>query len=54
MMDSLSYRKNVGFKLQNYILNGIFPTVQLITTYETKEKQLDLEVIEKIVSQYFT
>jgi len=54
MMDSLSYRKNAGFKLQNYILNGIFPTVQLITTYETKENQLDLEVIEKIVSQYFT
>jgi len=54
MMDSLSYRKNAGFKLQNYILNGIFPTVQLITTYETKENQLDLEVIEKIVIQYFT
>ena len=53
MMDSLAYRKNVSLKLQNYISSGIIPTIQLITTYETKEKQLDLDVIEKIIKEYF-
>ena len=53
MMDNPAYRKSASLKLQNYISNGIIPTIQLITTYETKEKQLDLDIIEKIVKEYF-
>ena len=35
LMDNPSYCQNVSFKLQQYSLNGIIPSIQLITTYET-------------------
>ena len=53
MMDSPSYRKNVCMKLQNYISNGVIPSIQLITTYESKEKPLELDTIEKVIKEYF-
>ncbi len=53
MIDNPVYRKNTILKLQNYISNGIIPTIQLITTYETKENQLNMEKIEKIIKEYF-
>lgn len=53
MMDNPTYNKNVSSKLQLYISNGIIPAIQLLTTYETKEKPLTLEVVEKIVQHYF-
>ena len=53
LMDDSSYCKNVLSKLQIYISNGIIPTIQLITTYETKDHPLNMEQVEKIVKQYF-
>lgn len=53
MMDNPDYCKNVLSKLQFYISNGIIPTIQLITTYETKENPLSAETVEGIVEDYF-
>ena len=36
-MDDESYSQNVFPKLQHYTSHGIIPTIQLITTYETKK-----------------
>lgn len=53
MMDDPNYCKNAFSKLQIYISNGIIPSIQLITTYETKEYPFSMEQIEKIVDYYF-
>lgn len=53
LMDQSIYRKSTCSKLQLYISNGIIPSVQLITTYETQEAPLDPETVEKIVEHYF-
>ena len=53
MMDNAKYSNNVCSKLQLYIENGIIPSIQLITTYETKDNPLNPEMIEKIVKHYF-
>ena len=51
--DDPTYNKSIPLKLQNYITNGIIPSHQLITTYETRKKPLNLDTIEKIVEEYF-
>lgn len=53
MMDNPTYGKNVCTKLQTYISHGIIPSIQLITTYETKENPLNVDVVEKIICHYF-
>lgn len=53
MMDQSTYVKNACAKLQLYALNGIIPSIQLITTYETKEYPLTMENVERIIEQYF-
>ena len=53
MMDNPTYNKNACSKLQLYMSNGIIPTIQLITTYETKDSPLTIEMVENIVKQYF-
>lgn len=53
MMDNREYAQNVVSKLQLYISQGIIPNIQLITTYETRDKPLDSSVVEKIVRHYF-
>lgn len=52
-MDDPNYSKNVYSKLQLYNSYGIVPTIQLITTYETKDHPLSSEKIEQIVQEYF-
>lgn len=52
-MDDPAYSKNVYPKLQLYNSYGIIPSIQLITTFETKENPLSSEVIEKIIEHYF-
>ena len=52
-MDDPSYYKDVFSKLQLYTSHGIIPSINLITTYETKENPLSSEVIEKIIEHYF-
>ena len=53
LMDDPSYANNAYSKLQLYNSHGIIPSIQLITTYETKEHPLSAEVVEKIVEHYF-
>lgn len=53
LMDNPNYSKNVGSKLQLYISNGIIPTINLITTYETQTKPLCTDMVEKIIEEYF-
>lgn len=53
LMDDSVYSKNAYSKLQLYTSHGIVPTIQLITTYETKENPLSTEIVEKIIRHYF-
>lgn len=53
MMDRPEYSSQVGAKLQLYISNGIIPSIRLITTYETLDKPLSTEEVERIVKLYF-
>lgn len=52
-MDDATYAKNAYAKLQLYTSYGIIPSVQLITTYETKMHPLSYETISWICSHYF-
>ena len=54
MMDHPSYCQNVLSKLQLYTSNEIYPSIQLITTYETKEHPLDSEYVETLIKHHFT
>ena len=45
--------ENIKNELQLYTNHGIVPSIQLITTYETKEHPLTADTIEKIVEDYF-
>lgn len=53
LMDNADYSQKAFSKLQLYTSYGIVPTIQLITTYETKEHPLNIENVEKIVQHYF-
>lgn len=53
IMDNPDYSKKTYSKLQLYTSHNIIPTIQLITTYETKQHPLNIEDIEKIIQHYF-
>lgn len=53
LMDNPSYSKNMHSKLQLYTSHGIIPSIQLITTYETKEHPLSSELVEELIKYYF-
>lgn len=53
MMDDASYINKVCNKIRLYSINGIIPSINLITTYETKEHPLSIELVENIVNSYF-
>ena len=53
LIDDPGYRKNAMSKLQLYASHGIFPTINLITTYETKYTPLNPEYVNLLVSHYF-
>lgn len=53
MMDHPTYSKKVASKLDLYISYGIIPSIHLITTYETQNNPLSIEVIGKLISHYF-
>lgn len=53
LMDKPAYCEKVSSKLQLYISNGIIPSIDLITTYETKENPLSPETVERIIEFYF-
>ena len=53
MMDKQDYAKHTYAKLDLYQMYGIIPSINLITTYETKENPLGVDVIEKLIGHYF-
>lgn len=53
MMDEPSYYQKVFPKLQLYTSYGIIPSINLITTFETRKHPLTTELIEKIIEYYF-
>lgn len=53
MMDNPSYSANAFSKLQLYTAHKIIPSIHLITTYETKDYPLTMDMVEKIIEQYF-
>lgn len=53
MMDNPTYCQNTFSKLQTYASNGIYPSLQLITTYETKDHPLDSGLAETMIKHYF-
>lgn len=52
-MDDENYCDNYLTKMNLYIKNGIIPTINLITTYETKSNPLGMDEIEKLVQWFF-
>lgn len=53
LIDNPSYAHSAMTKLQTYMTNNIFPSINLITSYETKDNPLDISMIEEIVKYYF-
>ncbi|MBP3338608.1 MAG: ATPase [Lachnospiraceae bacterium] len=53
MMEKQEYAKKAFGKLELYNSHGYMPGVNLITTFETKEKSLSPEVIRKIIQDFF-
>jgi len=53
LMDDSDYIKNAYSKLHLYAQHGIVPSINLITTYETKDHPLDSYRIERILQEYF-
>lgn len=53
LMDNPTYSQNAYSKLQLYTSHGIIPSIQLITTYETKDNPLSTDIVEKIIAYYF-
>lgn len=52
MLDNASYSQHAFQKMQVYANHGIYPTINLISTYETKDHPLTLDTIEKVVKEY--
>ena len=53
MMDDVSYAKNSCSKLELYVINKIIPSINLITTFETRDNPLSSETVLKIIENYF-
>ncbi|MCI5870093.1 MAG: ATPase [Dorea sp.] len=53
LADDPDYCQNMNSKLNLYTSNGIIPTINLITTSETKEHPLDVNLVNKIIQHYF-
>lgn len=53
MIDDPEYAKKACQKIMTYTANGIYPSVNLILTWETDEQPLNAEMIEKIIEYYF-
>ena len=52
MMDDLNYSENALKKIDLYSENGFFPGKNMIYTFESKDKPLNTEVIEKTIKTY--
>lgn len=53
LMDKQEYRDGVYKKIRLYCDNGIIPSINLIATFETSDHPLDVEMVEKIIKEFF-
>ena len=53
-MDDPKYAQGCISRLQLYTTHGILPGIHLITTYETKNKPLTSDTIERTITEFFT
>lgn len=53
MIDNPTYSKNMYSKLQLYNNHGIYQSVNLIVTYETKDNPMNIGLVNSIIEQYF-
>lgn len=53
MMDDPDYSEKAFSKLRLYTTHGIVPSIQLLTTFETKEKPLSFDTVEDMIEKYF-
>lgn len=53
MMDVPYYIHTACEKIRTYAENGIIPTMNLLTTYETKKQPIDPEYVERMIIDYF-
>lgn len=53
MIDLPTYLDNSNNKLKLYTTHGIYPTINLITTYETQTHPIDSEMIQETIEHYF-
>ena len=54
MMDDPEYVRKNMIKLETYLLNGIYPGIDLIITWESSSHPLSTKVVEKIINEYLT
>ena len=53
LMDKEDYRNKNMVKIEDYILGGYFPGDNLILTFETSLRPLNIRVVEGIINRYF-
>jgi len=54
IMDDSNYANNVALKLNTYISNHIIPTIDLITTFETRDHPLTIDTINRVIEEYLS
>jgi hypothetical protein len=52
MIDDEKYRYEMKRKLDSYAINGIFPGNHLIVSFETKDNQLNIQHINRLIKEY--
>ena len=52
MIDDEKYRYDMKRKLESYAVNGIFPGNHLIVSFETKDNQLNIQHINRLIKEY--
>ena len=52
-IDSKRYQRRTFSKLEDYASCGIYPTINLITTYETADHPLTFDKVERVIEEYF-
>lgn len=52
LIDNKDYQKAYHAKMHHYISNQVYPSIHLITTYETNEVPLTFEKLDQILSAY--
>ncbi|MCR4674658.1 MAG: hypothetical protein K5675_06590 [Lachnospiraceae bacterium] len=54
LMDNIQYSSRAVEKQRDYINNGIYPSIHLINTFETKDYPLTHREVNKIIELYFS